>query len=1101
MAQRFPPKLKRRRGRPEEDELSTTNSDDDVQDRRPHIGPTSRVFILPADATYESSRLFIFGEDDAAKDGPTRVLKDFTIFDALDNNNRVSLETFRPEEAGKEYLAAGDACAVTNDLEDDEDDDPLEEDIGQSIVTTRLLELKKERDKNGRWRILIKTAYAWYRLENPSKNYKPYYNTFRRQPSHSGPSSRDDAPHSDDEDLGDQRNAIHMMPLTGRLAQKVFHARFEVHGDHPPSTMAEDDPDRMRQAARHFMKVDSDRRGRSIKTSGRTNADGVAQQITITEIGTFKVGDFVLVTPEEEPDNGTRFQSRNKIVNKYRFMRLHRIIREQSGWKIHGQFLVPACRTILREVAHSRELFFYDYCGRDYPVGILKGLVDVTVVKPEDDFVEPVDSHCSSLSYFVRYSIGHDGSFYGLPYWTFSVRPNWDFSCVCLDDLAYKRDHEEQSQLCKPPLSPQVSPLELRYRDSVYCERDFVYFGKGLFRIGQIIKLKHWIVTINEYERHEDLVRQEGKGGFQDAHRLFKTNRTAKISTEDLVSVCYVRHEADIPARLRSKWASIDGWVVGHQLDPAALEQPASLASLIPLSRDEFVSPFRATIEKEDKRMRNFEEFRTGDRKLWDIYCGAGGLSQGFSRIGWDVAGGVDIDPDACNTMRAFHPDARFGFKNMDTRVLLEEMLSERDNDNSYPIPGDIDLLVAGPPCQDYSGLNRFKARDDSKRALIAIPASIAEYLQPNYLVLENVPPVLQSSLRGQNGRNEVKYGAHKFMLRALTSLGYNIRWRKYQAAQFGAPQNRERLIYMAAKRHLVLPSVVLPTHWPMIPGTDQPLLSKQTNLPNFPIFDLRPVRITGAPHRAINAREAIGDLCAYDWKLPPKEERTHHTLPEPWPADLGRDPNIPRVSSHIASRVATMETRGFASTYRHPPVNSYQQQIRAGFDGPPLLHITKEFAAINVERIHWIGWGPNSDHRALPKDLQLPGLNSTASAGAYRHHYFKGLYGRLMWDSFFQTVVTKIMPSNKQGRCLHPNQMRVLSVRECARAQGFPDSMLFHSDDGEPADMHRQIGNAVPVPLSEALARELRRSILFPDMDVVEHLKQEFARIQRGEM
>lgn len=108
----------------------------------------------------------------------------------------------------------------------------------------------------------------------------------------------------------------------------------------------------------------------------------------------------------------------------------------------------------------------------------------------------------------------------------------------------------------------------------------------------------------------------------------------------------------------------------------------------------------------------------------------------------------------------------------MDSRVLVQEMLSERDEDNPFPVPGDIDLLTSGPPCQDYSGLNRFKAKDDSKRALITIPVAVAEYLKPNYFVLENVPPVLQSSLKGENGEKEVKHGAHKFLLRALTSLG-----------------------------------------------------------------------------------------------------------------------------------------------------------------------------------------------------------------------------------------------------------------------------------------------------------------------------------------
>ncbi|KAG8883106.1 hypothetical protein FRB97_007243 [Tulasnella sp. 331] len=1113
--------LKRGRGQAEGRNISgTSSSDDSASPRRFGIGPITRRFIPPAYATHESPTLFILGEDDArrVRSGPTRVLRDFTIYDALDSNNRVSLETFRSADMGQEYRAAGDAYASNNDLEDDEDDDPLEEDLGQNVTTTRILEVKKKREKNGRWRVLVKTRYAWYGLESPSRDYKIYDDAFRK-PAHKTHSRRRETASDSDDDPSGQQKPIHMMPLTGCLAQKMFHAKFKIHGDPPLSTMIDHDPDRMRKAASELMKRESEGRGGSIVTSGQTNQYGIAQEINIAEIGTFKIGDFALVTPQE-PDGTAWFQSRNKIANKYSFMRIHRIVHERGGWKVHGQFLVPACRTILQEVAHSRELFFYDYCGQDYRAGVLKGLVDVTIVRPEDDFVEPVDGQCSSLSYFVRYSIGHDGSFHALPRWTSLVRPNWDFSCVCFDDLAYKRDHEDQSQLYKPAESPHMSPFELRYRDSVYCERDFVYFGRGLFRIGQVVRLGHWTVLVDEYARHEDLVRQEGTGEFLDAHRLYKTNRRVEVSTEDLISVCHVRHEDDLPEDIRDQWTSIDGWILCHQLDPAKPEESASLSSLVPLPRAQFRPPFRATTEKECKRMNDFNEFNTGERKLWDLYCGAGGLSQGFSNIGWDVAGGLDLDPDACSTMRAYHPNAQFGFKNMDARVVLKEMLSDWDEDNPFPVPGDIDVLTSGPPCQDFSGLNLFKAKDDSKRALITVPVTVAEYLKPNYFVLENVPLVLQSSLKGEDGGKEVKHGAHKFLLRALTSLGwapyytitpmplsnrtypasYNVRWRKYQAAQFGAPQNRERLIYMAARRHLVLPSVIPPTHFPLIPGTDQPLPIQSANIPNFPVFDLRQVRVLGAPHRAISARDAIADLCAFDWKLPSENDRTHKEVPLPWPDHLGRPPHIPKVSSQVASRAASMEEKGFVMSYACPPSNTFQQRIRAGLDAPT-LHITREFTNINIERIHWIGWGPNSDHRALPEKLQLPGLNSTASAGAFKHNYFKGLYGRLMWDSFFQTVVTRIAPGNKQGRCLHPNQKRVLSVRECARAQGFLDSMHFHSDDGDPVDMHRQIGNAVPIPLSEALARELRRSILFPDTDVQEHIKQEAGRIQRDEM
>ena len=62
---------------------------------------------------------------------------------------------------------------------------------------------------------------------------------------------------------------------------------------------------------------------------------------------------------------------------------------------------------------------------------------------------------------------------------------------------------------------------------------------------------------------------------------------------------------------------------------------------------------------------------------------------------------------------------------------------------------------------------------------------------------------------------------------------------------------------------------------------------------------------------------------------------------------------------------------------------------------------------------------------------------------------------GRLEWTGFFSTTITNPEPMGKQGRVLHPEQHRVVSVRECARSQGFPDAYRFF---GNITDKHRQV-------------------------------------------
>ncbi len=91
------------------------------------------------------------------------------------------------------------------------------------------------------------------------------------------------------------------------------------------------------------------------------------------------------------------------------------------------------------------------------------------------------------------------------------------------------------------------------------------------------------------------------------------------------------------------------------------------------------------------------------------------------------------------------------------------------------------------------------------------------------------------------------------------------------------------------------------------------------------------------------------------------------------------------------------------------------------------------------------------------------------------RHNHWAGLYGRLEWDGFFSTTVTNPEPMGKQGRVLHPEQHRVVSVRECARSQGFPDTYRFH---GTILDRHRQVGNAVPPPMARQIGAEIKKCL-----------------------
>src|SRR6202012_665187 len=92
------------------------------------------------------------------------------------------------------------------------------------------------------------------------------------------------------------------------------------------------------------------------------------------------------------------------------------------------------------------------------------------------------------------------------------------------------------------------------------------------------------------------------------------------------------------------------------------------------------------------------------------------------------------------------------------------------------------------------------------------------------------------------------------------------------------------------------------------------------------------------------------------------------------------------------------------------------------------------------------------------------------------RTDIFTDKYKRLAWDQVSRSITAHIA---KDGYWyIHPDQARTLSIREAARVQTFPDHFRFA---GQPSHRLRQIGNAVPPLLAEAIGGQLRRSINSP--------------------
>jgi DNA (cytosine-5)-methyltransferase 1 len=163
--------------------------------------------------------------------------------------------------------------------------------------------------------------------------------------------------------------------------------------------------------------------------------------------------------------------------------------------------------------------------------------------------------------------------------------------------------------------------------------------------------------------------------------------------------------------------------------------------------------------------------------KALDLFAGAGGLSLGLIEAGFEVVVAVECDAAAADTYRSLHPSTEVFEQDIKTADLGQ-------------FKGEIDVVAGGPPCQPFStgGLRRGAA--DPRNGLPAMLAAI-EALRPHAVLLENVP-----GLAGAQGRRYLMR-----LLGRLRALGYEPEYEVLDAADYGVPQRRRRLVICATKK------------------------------------------------------------------------------------------------------------------------------------------------------------------------------------------------------------------------------------------------------------------------------------------------------------
>ncbi|HQV04601.1 MULTISPECIES: DNA cytosine methyltransferase [unclassified Novosphingobium] len=169
-----------------------------------------------------------------------------------------------------------------------------------------------------------------------------------------------------------------------------------------------------------------------------------------------------------------------------------------------------------------------------------------------------------------------------------------------------------------------------------------------------------------------------------------------------------------------------------------------------------------------------------------DLFCGAGGLSHGFMQAGYNVLFGTDIDPTFGKTFMASHPHAKFVAKPIQA-LQVEEILQA-----THLEPGQLDVLVGGPPCQGYSVYNHGRGEQDPRAGLFREYLRLVRGLQPKWLVMENV-----TGLASISGGRLIES-----IVAEIKASGYdNVAFKVLKAEEFGVPQERRRIVFIANRR------------------------------------------------------------------------------------------------------------------------------------------------------------------------------------------------------------------------------------------------------------------------------------------------------------
>lgn len=372
-----------------------------------------------------------------------------------------------------------------------------------------------------------------------------------------------------------------------------------------------------------------------------------------------------------------------------------------------------------------------------------------------------------------------------------------------------------------------------------------------------------------------------------------------------------------------------------------------------PKDLSEYITNYDVRIEPDDHPRR---AGNVPDIVALSFFSGAMGLDIGMSRGGIHALLACEFNKFCRMTIDRNEPDmALIG----DINNYTPEQILEYAR---IPKGRKVDVIFGGPPCQAFSTAGARRALADERGNVFLRYIDIVESIKPTYVVIENVRGLLSAPYPYRDVTTPVKGGALCIIMDRLKAAGYTITFELYNAANFGAPQIRERVV-MIGKRGNEKVSYLSPTY----------------------------------------------------------SENGEYGLPK-W-----------RTLSDALEGMNTIE---------HHFIEFPENRLK--------------YYRMLKEGQYW---------KDLPPDIQREAMGSKLELGGGK----TGFYRRLNFNKPSPTLVTN--PTMPATDLCHPTENRPLSVEEYARIQEFPNDWEIC---GPILERYKQIGNAVPVKLGEAIAKTI---------------------------